>query len=79
MIEISPIELNLHTHQTEIVPSLSFEISNLIRCVDARRIGFERSARGIIGLVVEYIVAIDVTRVRFPDDAFWVILSFVIL
>ena len=24
---------------------------------------------GIIGLVVEYIVAIDVTRVRFPDDA----------
>jgi hypothetical protein len=25
---------------------------------------------GIIGLVVEYIVAIDVTRVRFPDDAF---------
>ena len=24
----------------------------------------------IIGLVVEYIVAIDVTRVRFPDDAF---------
>ena len=23
----------------------------------------------IIGLVVEYIVAIDVTRVRFPDDA----------
>ena len=27
------------------------------------------SHRGIIGLVVEYIVAIDVTRVRFPDDA----------
>ena len=25
---------------------------------------------GISGLVVEYIVAIDVTRVRFPDDAF---------
>ena len=25
----------------------------------------------IIGLVVEYIVAIDVTRVRFPDDAFY--------
>ena len=25
---------------------------------------------GISGLVVEYIVAIDVTRVRFPADAF---------
>ena len=25
--------------------------------------------RSIIGLVVEYVVAIDVTRVRFPDDA----------
>ena len=25
----------------------------------------------ISGLVVEYIVAIDVTRVRFPADAFW--------
>ena len=25
--------------------------------------------RGISGLVVEYIVAIDVTRVRFPADA----------
>ena len=25
--------------------------------------------RGISGLVAEYIVAIDVTRVRFPDDA----------
>jgi hypothetical protein len=43
---------------------------------------FQRAGRctqSIIGLVVEYIVAIDVTRVRFPDDAFWVILSFVIL
>ena len=31
---------------------------------------------GISGLVVEYIVAIDVTRVRFPADAFsiWFIL-----
>ena len=38
-----------------------------------------RCKQSIIGLVVEYIVAIDVTRVRFPDDAFWVILSFVIL
>ena len=27
------------------------------------------SAHGISGLVVEYIVAIDVTRVRFPADA----------
>ena len=27
---------------------------------------------GISGLVVEYIVAIDVTRVRFPADAFFV-------
>jgi hypothetical protein len=26
----------------------------------------------ISGLVVEYIVAIDVTRVRFPADAFWI-------
>ena len=26
---------------------------------------------GISGLVVEYIVAIDVTRVRFPADAFF--------
>jgi hypothetical protein len=30
----------------------------------------------ISGLVVEYIVAIDVTRVRFPADAFcWVLLA----
>ena len=28
--------------------------------------------KGISGLVVEYIVAIDVTRVRFPADAFFV-------
>ena len=28
------------------------------------------SVSSISGLVVEYIVAIDVTRVRFPDDAF---------
>ena len=27
------------------------------------------AANGISGLVVEYIVAIDVTRVRFPADA----------
>ena len=37
--------------------------------------GFKRhhsvQLRGIIGLVVEYIVAIDVTRVRFPDEAFF--------
>ena len=30
------------------------------------------SAQSISGLVVEYIVAIDVTRVRFPADAFMV-------
>ena len=30
-----------------------------------------RTLTRISGLVVEYIVAIDVTRVRFPDDAFW--------
>ena len=29
----------------------------------------QRFSRGISGLVVEYIVAIDVTRVRFPADA----------
>ena len=29
-----------------------------------------RSVMGISGLVVEYIGAIDVTRVRFPADAF---------
>ena len=31
---------------------------------------------GISGLVVEYIVAIDVTRVRFPADAFFDMGSF---
>ena len=31
---------------------------------------------GISGLVVEYIVAIDVTRVRFPADAFLRVLAF---
>ena len=31
---------------------------------------------GIIGLVVEYIVAIDVTRVRFPDDALFLFFAF---
>ena len=29
----------------------------------------QRFSRGISGLVVEYIVAVDVTRVRFPADA----------
>ena len=29
----------------------------------------QRFSRGISGLVVEYIVAIDVTRARFPADA----------
>ena len=28
----------------------------------------QRFSRGIKGLVVEYVVAIDVTRVRFPAD-----------
>ena len=30
-----------------------------------------RICNGISGLVVEYFVAIDVTRARFPADAFW--------
>ena len=30
----------------------------------------QRKEQGISGLVVEYIVAIDVTRVRFPADAY---------
>ena len=30
-------------------------------------------AKSISGLVVEYIVAIDVTRVRFPADAYMVL------
>ena len=40
-----------------------------------KNMGFSRAARftivsrSISGLVVEYIVAIDVTRVRFPADA----------
>ena len=29
----------------------------------------QRFPRGVSGLVVEYVVAIDVTRVRFPTDA----------
>ena len=29
----------------------------------------QKFSRGISGLVVEYIVAIDVTRVRIPSDA----------
>ena len=29
----------------------------------------QRISRGISGLVVEYVPAIDVTRVRFPADA----------
>ena len=32
-------------------------------------------AQSISGLVVEYIVAIDVTRVRFPADAYMPLLS----
>ena len=30
--------------------------------------------KGISGLVVEYVVAIDVTRVRFPADALFIYL-----
>ena len=33
--------------------------------------GIKNHRRSISGLVVEYIVAIDVTRVRFPADAFF--------
>jgi hypothetical protein len=33
-------------------------------------INFEKRSRSISGLVAEYIVAIDVTRVRFPADAY---------
>ena len=36
-------------------------------------------AQSISGLVVEYIVAIDVTRVRFPADAFMVYANTVLL
>ena len=38
--------------------------------MQSRRYGFI----SIVGLVVEYTVAIGVTRVRFPDDAFFVLL-----
>ena len=46
--------------------------------IDRMCMQFEKPCAGarmesisISGLVVEYIVAIDVTRVRFPVDAFW--------
>ena len=37
---------------------------------DHRHAFFFEALQSISGLVVEYIVAIDVTRVRFPADAF---------
>ena len=39
------------------------------RCDRQKRHAFAVKTASISGLVVEYIVAIDVTRVRFPDDA----------
>ena len=38
-------------------------------CLCADTSAFLNSCASISGLVVEYIVAIDVTRVRFPADA----------
>ena len=35
-------------------------------------VGTQAKAASISGLVVEYVVAIDVTRVRFPADAFFI-------
>ena len=40
------------------------------------RLQFEYSFVSISGLVVEYIVAIDVTRVRFPADASFIFICF---
>ena len=58
--------------EPEIVGSSPTRVSYcpiLWRCVDAVGEIEYKSAKGISGLVVEYIVAIDVTRVRFPADA----------
>ena len=40
------------------------------------RLQFEYPFVSISGLVVEYIVAIDVTRVRFPADASFIFIRF---
>ena len=43
-------------------------------CLAAQKDELYRHAeQGISGLVVEYIVAIDVTRARFPADAYCVL------
>ena len=36
---------------------------------EANIINFKQECKGISGLVVEYIVAIDMARARFPGDA----------
>ena len=51
-------------------PSLSHHISILSLSRLAVLIKRPGDTKSISGLVVEYIVAIDVTRVRFPADAF---------
>ena len=47
----------------------------MVLILSARRPG----AIGISGLVVEYIVAIDVTRVRFPADASFAVMDEVLM
>ena len=54
-------------------PFMSFVRMHTIQCETF--VHFCVRHRGISGLVVEYIVAIDVTRVRFPADAYYVLLE----
>lgn len=58
--------LNEHTHANRGLPD------NILKY------GPHRHQPSIIGLVVEFVVAIDEARVRFTDDAFLFVLSFLL-
>ena len=71
-INLSPTFFPLSLFPTlplPLTPSLSHHISILSLSRLALMIKRPSDTKSISGLVVEYIVAIDVTRVRFPADA----------
>lgn len=56
----------------QFIVSANLQMLNFIICINS----FPGFIRSVVGLVVKYLVAIEVPGVRFPDDAY--LLSFVV-
>ena len=65
---LTPDQKVVGSNPAGVIFSLTFHRKSMLSMWASGVSGLD--GRSIIGLVVEYIVAIDVTRVRFPDDAF---------